>query len=102
MISITHEPAGLWQQAPHSTLMKTSGQGCGFTFHQGNAHGQDGMSGGSEIFPVSALRLPPAAGFRKRPGDPHTHMFIHSSSSPHRAPCIVMRSLRRERAQSSR
>lgn len=28
----------LWQKAPHSILMNTSGQGCGFAFHQGNTH----------------------------------------------------------------
>lgn len=38
-ISITCEPGLLWQKAPHSILMNTSGQGCGFAFHQGNAHG---------------------------------------------------------------
>lgn len=38
-ISITCEPGVLWQKAPHSILMNTSGQGCGFAFRQGDAHG---------------------------------------------------------------
>lgn len=100
-ISITHEPAVLWQKAPHSTLTNKSGQHCGFAFHQGNAHGPGWNIRWKWYFSFSTLHLPPAAGFRQHPGAPDTYTLIHSSLSPQWAPWVVMWPMLRKNAPSS-
>lgn len=63
--------------------MNTSGQGCGFPFHQGNAHGQGWNVRWKQISSFSTRRLAPAAGVRQRPEDPHTpciHSFLRTPS----------------------